>query len=280
MNGRRGRPTDVLDEPAPEPPRPRVAIDPRIRERRIAVRRDEGRRRLRLILAAMAIVSAVLLGWGITRSPLMAVQRVDVIGSHHTTVDQIVDASGLRRGQAMTDVDEPVVEARIRRLPWIARAHVARSWPRTVHITVMERVPAATVRAKTSPWMLVDAGGRFLENRELPVDDLPAIEGTPPAVAPGGQLDARSLAVLKVATGIPADRVPVVRVVAVRRDGTIELRLATPPVGPGGIVEFGPPDQVHDKLIAVFTVLDRVDTSRLAVLDVRVPNAPVIRRNS
>lgn len=280
MTTRRGRHTDVLDGPPPQPPRPKVAIDPRIRERRIAVRRDEGRRRLRLILIAMAIVTTVLAGWGVTRTPLMAVQRVDVLGNHHTSVDAVVDASGLRRGEAMTDVDERVVEARIRRLPWIAGVRVVRDWPRTVHITVTERVPAATVRAKNSPWMLVDAGGRFLENVELPVDDLPAIEGTPPAAAPGGRLDERSLAVLKVATGIPADRVPIVRVVAVRRDGTIELRLAAPPVGPGGIVEFGPPDQVHDKLIAVFTVLDRVDTSRLAVLDVRVPSAPVITRHS
>jgi hypothetical protein len=40
----------------------RVAIDPRLRARRVAVKRSAGRRRLRRLVTA-AITVAVLLGW-------------------------------------------------------------------------------------------------------------------------------------------------------------------------------------------------------------------------
>ncbi|HET7652004.1 MAG TPA: hypothetical protein VFK42_03140, partial [Acidimicrobiales bacterium] len=58
-----------------------------------------------------------------------------------------------------------------------------------------------------------------------------------------------------------------------------ELRLAGAKPGvSGGVVRFGPPDQIREKLLAVFTVLDHVDLRDLAVLDVRVPSAPVSTR--
>lgn len=258
---------------------PRVPIDPRIRQRRIAVKREEGRRRLRVLVSVAAAVATGAAGWLLTRSPLLDVDHVRVEGAVHVRPAAVVAAAGLRRGMAMTDVRDRAAAARVSRVPWVATAKVRRDWPGTVVITVRERKPVATVRAVGGGWMLVDRTGRFLAPVPTPVDALVAIEGTPPAGRPGGRLAPPAMGALAVAAAIPPERVGQTRVVALLADGTIELRLVPVGAGPGGVVRFGPPDRIREKLVATYTVLDNTDRRGLAVLDVTVPDAPFVVRS-
>lgn len=258
--------------------RPRVPIDPRIRQRRIAVKREEGRRRLRVLLSAAAAVVTGAAGWLLTRSPLLDVDRIRVEGVARARPADVVAAAGVRRGMAMTDVRDGTVAARVRRVPWVATARVRRDWPGTVVISVREREPVATVRAAGDGWMLVDRTGRFLAPVPTPVDTLVAIEGTPRAGRPGGRLAPSAMGALAVAAAIPPERVGQTRVVALLADGTVELRLAPVGPGPAGVVRFGPPERIREKLVAVYTVLDHTDRRGLAVLDVTVPEAPFVVR--
>jgi hypothetical protein len=166
----------------------------------------------------------------------------------------------------------------VARVPWVASAAVQRRWPGTVVITVRERVPVATVRSGGDGWMLVDRTGRFLAPVPAPVDRLVAIEGTPRAVRPGDRLAPQAMGALAVAAAIPPERVAQTRVVALLPDGTIELRLVPVGPGPAGVVRFGPPERIREKLVATYTVLDNVDRRGLAVLDVTVPDAPFVVR--
>ena len=252
-----------------------MAIDPRIRQRRIEVRREEGRRRLRLLVAGAS--SAALLGgaWGVTHSPLLDVDRVAVAGARHTPEEAVARASGLRPGHRMTGVDEAAAAVRVARLPWVATADVSRRWPGTVTITVRERTPAAVARAVDGGWMLVDAKGRLLQRAGTPPEDLVAIEGVAVRGRPGQRLDRSGRAALAVARAIPRDRVTRLRVVARLPDGSLEVRLA-----PSGVVRLGPPDEIGDKVVAALTVLDQADVADLAVLDVRIPGAPVLTRRA
>lgn len=258
--------------------RPAVPIDPRIRQRRIAVKREEGRRRLRVLVSVAAAVATGVAGWLLTRSPLLDVDRIRVEGASRVDPAEVLAAAGLRRGMAMTDVAERAAAARVRRVPWVAAASVRRDWPGTVVIAVRERVPVATVRAAGDGWMLVDRSGRFLAPVPSPVDTLVAIEGTPRAGRPGERLDPSAMGALAVAAAIPSERVGQTRVVALLPDGTIELRLAPAGPGPGGVVRFGAPERIREKLVATYTVLDHVDRRGLAVLDVTVPDAPFVVR--
>ncbi len=262
----------------------RVPIDPRIRERRIAVRRDEGRRRLRLLVVGGSLVAAGLVGWLATRSPLLDVDTIHVVGSRHTSAAVVVRATGVRRGDAMLDVDDGAVASRVRALPWVDTATVRREWPGTVTVDVTERRAVAAARgpsasATQETWFLVDADGRLLARQSHAQEGLPAIEGGPFGDSPGATIDASGRGALAVARAIGPDRVPQIPVVAVVDGDQLELRLAGDSPGrSGGVVRFGPADQIREKLLAVFTVLDHVDLRGLAVLDVRVPSAPVITR--
>ena len=53
----------------------------------------------------------------------------------------------------------------------------------------------------------------------------------------------------------------------------VELRLRS-----GGAVRLGPVTDLPAKLVAAATVLAKADAHRLKVLDVRVPEAPVLTR--
>jgi len=121
----------------------RPLIDPRFRERQIAVRRHAGRRRL---LIAGILAGALSLGAGglaLLHSSLLAVRTVRVTGVTHTSRARVLSAAHLSR--LMIDVEGASAAQRIERLPWVADARFERHWPSSVQISVTERKPVGVV---------------------------------------------------------------------------------------------------------------------------------------
>ena len=250
-------------------------VDPRIAARRAAVARDERRRRLtRIGLVALILASAMAV-FGVTRSSLTDVDVVTVTGWTRADREQIVAASGIVPGEQLTDVDSATVARRVEALvPWVATARVARIWPASVRITVVERKPVAQVLAENGDWLLLDASGHLLESTPVPEPALTVLEGVVPGAVSGavlGEAAARGVGVLaQMSPGVSS------RIGGLRFRGTdVELMLL-----PQGAVAFGPADQVQMKLLALETVLARVDLSCLAAIDVRVPRRPLVRRDA
>jgi cell division protein FtsQ len=242
---------------------------PKIRERRIKVRRDEGRRRLRRLVVLGAVGTVVLSGMGVSRSALLDVDRVTVTGGRHTTSDEVLSAAGLRNHQPMVEVDASGVARRVRALPWVDRVRVVRRWPSEVRIQVEERSAVAQVATSGGSWLLIDADGRLLERAPAPVERLVRLTN---AVSgrPGDELGRRLATSRLVASAIepPLER-PVAEIH--EQDGIVELRLAEG----GGKVLFGSADDVPEKLRALEQLL--ATGPRLCpIWDVRVPSAPVL----
>ncbi|MEY2474912.1 MAG: cell division protein FtsQ [Actinomycetota bacterium] len=245
----------------------RPRIDPRLQERRIAVKRDEGRRRLRFLIVSAVVVALVGAAAGATRSPLLDIDLIEVSGAEHVAAGTVLRTAGLDRGDLMIDLDPGAAARRIERLSWVAQADVRRQWPGTVQVRVIERRAAAAVPV-AGGWATVDSSGRILERAAEPpqglgIVDVPPIRGDR---VPAGLLDA-----LEVAAAIPERMLERVPSVVVRPDG-LEL-----PLHPTGVVRLGGPDRLGEKLTALETLLDRVD-GPVAVIDVRVPDAPVLTR--
>jgi cell division protein FtsQ len=250
----------------------RPPIDPRIRQRRIAVRRQEGRRRLRLLIGIGTVSGLLVGGWGATRSPLLDVDGIAVAGADRTPRQDLVAASGIRFGQAMVDVDERGAVRAIASLPWVRSASVERRWPDSVVIRVVERQPVAAAPAGAG-WALVDATGQVLALTASAPSDLLALDGIPLAGPPGTSLAGPAADLLAVAAAVPADLRTRVSAVQAGSEGGVELRLQ-----PEGTVRLGPPQQLEAKFRAALTVLGQVDTNALATLDVRIPDSPVLTR--
>jgi cell division protein FtsQ len=272
--------------PPPAAPRARLPIDPRMRRRRIEVRREEGRRRLKFLCILVGVTLAVAVGFGITHSRLLAVHHVVVSGAAHTSRDQVLAAAGLGHGRLMVDVDPGQLARRLGQLPWVATAAVSRRWPTTVKIRITERTPAARMAANTGQVAVVDGTGRVLAvgpvvGGPAPARPLPTIVGLDPAGAPGSTLPegAPVRAALALLAAAPRDiavsSTTWLTTVQVADDGEL-----TAIVSPSITIRLGPAEQLDAKLLALRALLEQVNLKGVATIDLRVPDAPVLTRSS
>jgi cell division protein FtsQ len=104
----------------------------------------------------------------------MGVNTITVQGATVTSSDQLIGAAGIEKGTPMMRVDVRAATARLADLPQLASVDVARSWPRTVVLSVTERSPVA-VQKTDGGWDLLDANGvAFVVSTERP-KDLPVV---------------------------------------------------------------------------------------------------------
>lgn len=260
------RASSTLDRPAPPAP-----IDPRIRARRIEVARGEGRRRLRR-LADAAVVGTVALGFlAALWSPLLDVDEVRISGAERSGADVIADHADIEVGDQLVSVDLGAAGARIAELPWVAEVSLRRGVDGVVAIEVTERVPVAVVPTSTGPH-LVDRDGRILAPAAAmeELGPLTALDGVDAQPVPGRYLDDRAEAALRVAARLAED---LPGALATLGGDDLSGRLAQ-----GGTVRFGDASQLDAKVRSLRTVLDQVDLTCLAVLDLRLPGSPVLTR--
>lgn len=256
-------------DPTPTP----VRIDPRIKRRRIEVTRETGRRRLRVVLITLGALAVVVGGVGATRSPLLDVDHIEVIGATRTPPEEVAKASGLERKPQLLDVDLPRIVRQVERLPWVLEATATRHWPATVKITVTERTDAASLPAEGGKWAVADGSGRVLSWHDGRPDAMPSIAGAEPAGAPGTTVGRRGRTALHVAAALPFEVRSMTVELEVSAAGEIDLRMRG-----GGAVRLGDTSLLDEKLQAAATVLGTLDLKVVKVLDVRVPRAPVLTR--
>lgn len=260
-------PTATLDRPGSPP------VDPRIQARREQVVRRTRRRRLRRMLALLVVISIVAGAYAASRSALLDVDHLVVHGASRTSVDDVLAAVGVQPGQPLFDVDAGAARAAVRTLPWVADAAVRVHWNGDVEIFVFESEPFAYLPTAAGG-LLVDAEGRALA--EVPADQLGLlslvrVEGVAP-VAPGAYVDDPHGA-LALARGLtPGVRTRADAVIATA-GGTLDLRLR-----PSGVAWLGRSVDLEAKLRSLTAVLAQVDLTDVEVIDVRVPDQPVVRR--
>lgn len=247
-----------------------VVVDPRMRSRRIAVQRDQGRRRLKRFAVALAIIAVLVAALVATQTPLLDVDRVRVDGVTHSDAAEVRRLARIERGDTMVGVDVGRAAARIEGLPWVAQATLARRWPGTIEIHVTEREPLAVVEVVEGRVALVDKDGRVLAVTRQPPPGLPEVTGVRGRIAEGEELGRGA-----------RDALTVLRALGERLSGVVtsvssDLDAA---LADGGEIRFGSTDDLDDKIVAVETVLADVDMACLGLLDVRVPGSPALTRH-
>ena len=243
----------------------RPPVDPRVRDRWVAARRAEGRRRLRIVVVVASIALVAAVAWLVVASPVLDVDRVQVSGSNRLTAAEVVTASGIGTGDPMVWLDAGAAERRVAGLPWIRSAHVAREWPGTVRITVTEREPVAWVDTGTGP-ALVDGTGRVLAVIPSAPEGFPQIVA-PTRVPPVGATIA-PVAGARVAGRLAGLARPGTKTIAVTPRGVVLVLVN------GAEVRMGSPTRVMTKVGAALAVLDAVGVP-VAYVDVSVPSNPV-----
>lgn len=260
-----------MEVTGPVLPRP-AHMDPRMRARRIAVQRGIGRKRLQR-LVDVGLLVAVALGFLVAlRSPLLDVDRLEVRGNERTSTEEIVAAAGIARGDQLVDVDLRAAGAAVTALPWVAEAHLHRGLDGAIDVEVTERTPIA-VLGDGAHAVLVDAEGRAL----APAADDPALAASLVGIDGVGALEPGEFAGDRAADALSvAERLGSLTQLGLRL--SVEDGRLSGLVDPGIQVLFGDAGQLDAKVRSLRTVLDQVDLTCAATIDVRSPGSPVLTR--
>lgn len=245
-----------------------MSIDPRIRERRIEVIREAGRRRLRITLVAASAIVVIGLAYLAVHSPLLNVDHVRVTGARRESPSAVQAATGVRRGAPLLFVDAGAVARRVERLPWVERARVHRDFPGTLSVRITEYVPTVYVRAPDGRVALVASNGRVIAlTRTVPAGAV-EIRGERVVPAVGSLLSPPEAADL--VRQLPPRLGALVRAIHVGDTFALGLR-------GGGEIRLGTLDHLRAKGIAAVAVLDRLGGATFSYIDVSAPKAPVSR---
>lgn len=252
-------------------------IDPRLRARRGAVRRAEGRRRLWFILAGLAILGLIFCGWAALRSPLLDLDHVDITGLGPSRLAEVENSIGLEKGTPLNDIEIGPIKADLEALPWVLRADVEKSWPGTVQIEVIERVAVAQL-VEEDRVAVVDASGTVMAEGGLEYEELPRIAFE--ANAALGEVEPEALPGLALIGILPDDLFVWVEAVTYSPGESAEARgvVGLDLVGEAE-AHLGEATLLDDKVQALRSVLNGVDLTCIRVIDVAVPDFPTIRRD-
>ena len=249
-----------------------VEINPRIQERRIEIIRAKGKRRLRILLTVVLSVLLSLAAVLISKSSLLDVDEVVVVGADSELEELIVAIANIPKSKPILEVDTQSIMERIKRIPNVKGAKVSRSFGGKVTISVTLRKPSVLL-SNLGEWFLVDLDGRVLERvSELPPNlEYPIVEGNFDNLKVGEWVPEQALYAIELAANLPS--VLLADISFVSTNEGIELML----FGEGKIL-FGDNEALESKILAASTILEQVDLAELIHIDVRTPDKPVLCR--
>lgn len=251
-----------------------VAVDPRMRARRIAVLRAQGRRRFRILVTLAAVALVAGLGFGISRTPLADVDRIS-IGGIGDREAEILDSAGFSTGMPMLSLDLDAAERSVASLPWVRTARVWRDWPGTVRITVEPRVPVAEVPAAGGRAVLIDAFGYAVDWAPASAEPGGLARVAVPFAGRLGDIHTAADGPLAVVAAMPDDLREWVGAVTLDPvNGHLGLQL----VG-GATVVLGEQNLMDDKISAVRAVLAGTELDCITEIDVIMPDITTVTRH-
>jgi cell division protein FtsQ len=239
--------------------------------RRTAVIREQGRRRLRVLVIALVGLALVLGGWFLLYSPVFSARAITVSGNVHESAAQVVAQAGLSSEPPLLDVDAGAAAARIEQLPWVKSAAVHVSWPDGVHIVVTEETPRLVVGEPGGRWAAVSGDGRVLSVSATRPPGLVLLTVPLPPGPPGTELPARDEAGLRVGSTLPASFAAQVTGVTIEPAGWVQLSMTTPIA-----VDIGTATDLPAKYEDVSSILAGATLHNGDVIDVSVPDAPTV----
>ena len=235
----------------------------RFRLRRIAVRREEGRRRLRWFTVLGLGVAGIILVLLLLTSPLLSVRKVEVEGVVYANPELVASIVDSIDGEPILTVDLDAAEDKLLVIPWVRQARVSMHLPSRVTIEVVERTPIAFFRSVDGFNRVIDRDGRVLDVIEGdPVDFTPII-GTGPNLSAGQNTEQPFLGAAELINALPSELRSRLLKVTVSPEGEVSLALTNDVE-----VLFGRPDDFQAKLVGVVNEIKRQGSRRYAIIDV------------
>jgi cell division protein FtsQ len=241
--------------------------DEREAERRRAIRRRRAivwGRRVGYVAAAAAAVWVVLL------SPLFAMDPAKAQISGYGTVVDPEAVKAVVAGEAGTSLallSVGHVASELKDIPGVREAHVERSWPDGLVITLESREPVAAIPSRTGGYDLVDDEGTQVGRASRPPAGLPTL-----------QVPADDERVLQSALGVinslPAELKARVTAISANTEDSVSFKLSK-----GPLVEWGSAEDSELKGKVLIALLGSKGSKNADVIDVSAPTLPITKSN-
>ena len=253
-------------------------IEPRIRQRRIGVKRSENRRRLWWLALAGVVVVVAIGVLAVLGSSLFAVDEVTVTGNVYTDPDQLDAVIDDLTGTPVLLVDVDDVESQVEAIPWVEDARVRTSFPNAASIEIRERIPVAAMIGADGLSRVIDVEGRVLG----------LVDGQPVAlvwiagpgtldVAPGQFASIGYSSAASIVTKLPPGIRSRVDSMLVTPDGADLVLMLTSDRGPIEVrfgSAIGENSQI-EKLVRLQRTLEDIGTKPVTVIDVSTSEVTV-----
>jgi len=244
-------------------PTPTPSGASRFRQRRIAVRRAAGRRRLRWFTIVGIAIAAILVVLLLLTSPILSIRSVDVEGNVYANPTLLGEVISDLKGEPILTADLHGAELRLRAIPWVRDVEISTHLPSRVTIQIVEREPIAFYRAVDGFNRVIDRDGRVLDVIEGdPVDYFP-IRGTGPNLSAGDSVGQPFLGAAQLINALPAELSVRLIAMSVSAEGDVSMSLIDEVE-----VLFGRPDDFQVKLVGVVNEIKKQGSNKYATIDV------------
>lgn len=238
------------------------AAQRRTEQRAAALVRARRRTRRIVLWTVGVLVVIVVTVWLIGYSSVLAVRTVEVSGATTISADVVRQFAAITPGTPLARVDGAGVESRVGQIPQVESVQVARSWPSTIRLTVVERRPVALVTRGGEQWLIDRTGVLYAQVTAAPAGVLPL------TVAQPGPDDRATRAALTVIQALSKPLTAALQGVSADSADSVVLHLKD-----GRTVIWGGAADSDRKAAILTGLLDQEGTT----FDVSSPSSVVIR---
>lgn len=142
-----------------------ASMDPRLRARRIAVKRAVGRRRLKWFVIGGLVIVVLTSVLAVLGSSLFAIDpnHIEISGARRMSQADLDAAVARLADHPVLLIDTHSIEAQLERSPWVREARVTTHFPHSATIEILERVPLATYQGPDGRFRIIDVEGRVVD---------------------------------------------------------------------------------------------------------------------
>ena len=230
------------------------------------------KRSLRKVWIFLVLLVLGVGAYAATKSSFFSVKDVEVIGAGaRVSEDEVLEAAGINDNSSMVGLNVEEIDERVTAIPWVTQVDIERNWPDSVRIILEERIASVIAILPSGQKFLLDRSGVVLEEVRESDLELPIIR-----VDSVGVLGARIIGItplLRAAEEVTPDLQAWILALA-PTGGGVRAELV------GGVVAelgIGGTD-FRDEMRSLATVLTRVQLSCIEMIDVSIPQNPVVTR--
>ena len=227
---------------------------------------------LRKIWVILVLLVLGVGAYATTKSSFFSVKDVEVIGTgFRVSETEVLEAAGINADSSMVGLNVKEIDERVTAIPWVAQVDIERSWPDSVRIILEERIASLIAVIPSGQKFLLDRSGVVLEETRMGNLELPIIRVDSAGVL-GEQINGIT-PLLRAAEEVTPDLQAWILALA-PTGGGVRAELV------GGVVAelgIGGTD-FRDEMRSLATVLTRVQLSCIELIDVSIPQNPVVTR--